>query len=787
MLSSKVHLMLQRHTPGAAALHKVVALLAALAFTCPAHGASSLDDGFAGTALDWCKWEDLSHGATVAQADELVMTTSGNDTFGSSRVLSQARLVSDFDVQVNYRRITGFDAPLQAPPGTFAQLNVAIGMWWDESRVIQFSRVRNSNGEALSVFASSPDMAGTPTPYAQTTAESGILRMVRKGGLVRFLHSTGNGWTEVGSIEAPTTPVFIYLATSNVAVRQSITAGMSRFIVNAGSTDDVNYSQPASYAKRRDFALGGVSENWPAFRYFGDVFTPFDLLAEFRRNGMEWMRVGVTAVSLPELDATPPEHWRSLPWRAQTWGSREYAAVTLRDAAARGMRLYAYLYFSDAAANWGNQTAPAGWAGKSLAETAALVEQHAFDTATYFKSKGLNVEIYEIGNETDIGMVDFLPNRRILVPAGIDFLNDRTWLRDNVWSVQAVLLKAGIAGIRRANPAAKVAVHAASIESGTGPQFGPEFYQAMRDFGVDYDIAALSHPYAQGDRAWKLNQYTTACWFRRVARTVDQIAVPGKPVMIVEASYQSSPVTLVSSPMRDFPFTAQGQADWLREQLRFASNHPSIVGWFWFYPEFWGNITDSNNAAYVLQFGSLLASATQVRPALAGFRVNLEPPSGNTVEYYHAGFDHYFVTADPGEIAMLDGGAFGGAWRRTGQFFMTYANATAGTAPVCRFFSTSFAPKSSHFYTASASECDAVRRNADWQFESVAFHVPLPDSAGHCPAGTIPVYRLYNNGQDAAPNHRFTTDLATEQEFVGSRGFVPEGAGAIGVSMCSPN
>ena len=258
----------------------------------------------------------------------------------------------------------------------------------------------------------------------------------------------------------------------------------------------------------------------------------------------------------------------------------------MRDAADRGLRLFAYLYFSDSAANWGNQPAPAAWAGKSVAETAALMEQHAYDTAMYFKSKGLDVEIYELGNETDIGMVDFLPNRRIPVPPGVDFVNDRTWLRENVWSVQATLLKAAIAGIRRAAPKARVAVHASSIESGMGPQMGPDFYQAMRDFGVDYDIAALSHPYAQGSTAWKLSNYSKACWFRRVARAVDQIAVPGKPVMFVEASYQSSPATLVSQPMPDFAFTPQGQADWAREQFRFASNHPSVAGWFYFYPEF---------------------------------------------------------------------------------------------------------------------------------------------------------------------------------------------------------
>ncbi len=61
----------------------------------------------------------------------------------------------------------------------------------------------------------------------------------------------------------------------------------------------------------------------------------------------------------------------------------------------------------------------------------------------------------------------------------------------------------------------------------------------------------------------------------------------------------------------------------------------------------------------------------------------------------------------------------------------------------------------------------------------------LPDgTTGACPAGTIPVYRLYNQGMGAAPNHRFVTSLAERQKMMGL-GWVAEGAG-IGVGMCAP-
>jgi hypothetical protein len=161
---------------------------------------------------------------------------------------------------------------------------------------------------------------------------------------------------------------------------------------------------------------------------------------------------------------------------------------------------------------------------------------------------------------------------------------------------------------------------------------------------------------------------------------------------------------------------------------------------------------------------------------------------GVAVEYYHAGWNMYFVTAFTNEIAALDGGAFGGVWTRTGQQFNVYAldAAPASSSTVWRFFSTIFAPKSSHVYTASASEYDALLSGAiaGWQLEGPAFSAPLPATDGTCPDGTIAVYRLYNNGMNGAPNHRLITDASEVARMV-TAGWSPEGQG-VGVGFCSP-
>lgn len=159
------------------------------------------------------------------------------------------------------------------------------------------------------------------------------------------------------------------------------------------------------------------------------------------------------------------------------------------------------------------------------------------------------------------------------------------------------------------------------------------------------------------------------------------------------------------------------------------------------------------------------------------------PATAAAVEYYHAAFDHFFVTAIADEIVKLDNRTFVG-WTRTGRQFNVYTGTASSLSTVCRFFSTAFDPKSSHFYTADATECTAVKANPNWQFEGEVFFVGIPAADGTCAAGTVPVYRLYNNGQGAAPNHRFTTDLAVRTEMLG-KGWIPEGSG-IGVTMCAP-
>lgn len=183
----------------------------------------------------------------------------------------------------------------------------------------------------------------------------------------------------------------------------------------------------------------------------------------------------------------------------------------------------------------------------------------------------------------------------------------------------------------------------------------------------------------------------------------------------------------------------------------------------------------------VLLLGVFMPFATS--SALAG--------EGNVVEYYNESLDIYFTTIDGDEKGLLDDAA-SHPWQRTGKGFVARDAPGAGLVGVCRFFGTdryradgSRIGPPAHFYTADPTECAFVktawpsiaadgREYPAWEYEGVTYYVVAASSTGSCAAGTVPVHRLYNNGQGGKPNHRYLTEAA-DIAVVLERGWVDEG------------
>jgi hypothetical protein len=177
----------------------------------------------------------------------------------------------------------------------------------------------------------------------------------------------------------------------------------------------------------------------------------------------------------------------------------------------------------------------------------------------------------------------------------------------------------------------------------------------------------------------------------------------------------------------------------------------------------------------------LLAFATATLGAVCAHGAGATQPTANVVEYYNASLNHYFITADPAEAAMLDQGVIVPGWTRTGETWSAWANAgdDPTAVPVCRFFGTPGVGPNSHFYTADAAECATVKQNPDWTFEAIAFYIDAAQG-GACAAGTTPIYRSFYPGANVSQsNHRFLPDM-TMFEHMAPASILE------GVVMCSP-
>lgn len=170
------------------------------------------------------------------------------------------------------------------------------------------------------------------------------------------------------------------------------------------------------------------------------------------------------------------------------------------------------------------------------------------------------------------------------------------------------------------------------------------------------------------------------------------------------------------------------------------------------------------------------------------------------VEFYHAGKDHYFNTANTGDIAYLEAHPESG-WFKTGYTFKVYPldSAPSGTVAVARYYGAlqrngGYKPDS-HFYTGLVNErqllddsywkaCPQGQGSCTgeaWYYEKDEYRVYLPSGLS-CPSGTRPVYRFYNNGYPTKDsNHRYATDTGVVSDMQ-AKGWKNEG-----VKMCAPN
>jgi len=580
-----------------------------------------LSTGFGGTSIDYCLWDIWAwNGGEASQSDRAVLSTNRSSEFSSAKLITQYWLEGDFDVQVDFELLDGWDDRI-AGSGGYPRLSTSLGVYVDDATLVDFACVRSGNALTLNVYSALG--SGALVESRTTSGDSGTLRAERTGSVLILSTRSGGSWREIARTTFVTNPVRIYLNSASLEVKKDSTTSFDNFVISEGTPTRYAVPWDDDYEYDPDFAVGGWICDYFAHREwnrFWDGTSPLEVMSE---NGFEWARVWVTMTSSQYLSQTNRSDWSNLPWRSEYWSSLEYATEIMREAQDLGMRINAVLTLSPTAAHAGQQIPPDGWSGLSVEETCDRLEAYAYDTATHFQNSGINVEIYDIGNEIDWGVLGFRPGERLERPAGVDQVRNMTYMEQSIWPTEAELLEAAIRGIRRANPNARIALHVAgALDLNT--DVAGSFFEFMDATGVDFDIAGFSLPYPEN--GWSLNNYSRECWYSRVNDLVVRIAATDRQVFISECSYPSSSRGITASPMPDYPFTPEGQAKWVHDALRFAKSNPLIDGFFYFYPDWFPGMSTDTGTWNVQSYG-LFATDGVPQPAMYEFGVNLPQDS----------------------------------------------------------------------------------------------------------------------------------------------------------------
>ena len=128
-------------------------------------------------------------------------------------------------------------------------------------------------------------------------------------------------------------------------------------------------------------------------------------------------------------------------------------------------------HYSDTWADPGKQSKPLAWQNLSFDELAKAIQDYTREVIAAFKGQGTPPDIVQIGNEIDQGFI---------WPDG----------RPRDWDKFAALIKAGIKGVKDAEPSAKIMLH---IACGGQNEASRTFMDNVLARGVEFDILGQSY------------------------------------------------------------------------------------------------------------------------------------------------------------------------------------------------------------------------------------------------------------------------------------------------------
>lgn len=288
---------------------------------------------------------------------------------------------------------------------------------------------------------------------------------------------------------------------------------------------------------------------------------PVDPLAEFRRNGVTYSRIRVWA---------DPYDEQGNPYLGGTCDKDNFFALVDK------MKPYGYkfmlnFHYSDFWADPSKQFVPKAWRGLDAAQLGVKVYEYTRDFLLECRERGVEVPFIQIGNEITHGL---------LWPYGQIWEGDKAQKLKNV----AYFLSCASRACREVCPESRIIVH---VERSNMLEMHREFFDNLRDNGLDYDIIGLSYyPYWHG--TFEMLETALVMYKERY----------GKDIMFVETGYGFTMAPFLENPEEDglvigekflsgiqweipYPLTPDGQEKFVGRILEVAEKHGALGVFYW--------------------------------------------------------------------------------------------------------------------------------------------------------------------------------------------------------------
>lgn len=216
----------------------------------------------------------------------------------------------------------------------------------------------------------------------------------------------------------------------------------------------------------------------------GQTKSIFDLL---KNHGFNYIRIKTFVdPSAPYGYASSANGCAGLP---EPYGDKDHVVEFGQQIKAANMGFLLDFHYSDVWADPGNQIIPEAWRdAANIGELADYVQEYTADVIATAVDAGARPDMVQIGNEITPGMLMHVPgantdcwgNNPAPAPVGGSTSN---------WDNLALLLKAGIAGVREVDPTIRIMLH---VENTDDPE-GVEWWVGnARERGVEFDVLGLS-------------------------------------------------------------------------------------------------------------------------------------------------------------------------------------------------------------------------------------------------------------------------------------------------------